>query len=114
MIRENIPGWTKEIQFCDDSRVVRDWLKYNIRKESTSYSKIKVHEKREKIKTIEQKFQFYENHVCGQPTPENLGNLVAAKLEYEREDDYIKVSEAPSFALAGCGSKRVKGTISTF
>lgn len=29
--------------------------------------------------------------MCGQPTPENLGNLDAAKLEYEREYDYIVI-----------------------
>ena len=72
MIREKLPEWTNKIQFCDDLRVVWHRLKYNIRKESISYSKTKAHERREKIKTIEQKLQFYENQVCQQPTRENL------------------------------------------
>ena len=54
LIRENVPIWLSEINFCTDYRIVWDWIKYNIRQESISYSKQKAREKREKLKNIEE------------------------------------------------------------
>ena len=46
LIRENVPVWLSEINFCPDYRIVWDWIKYNIRRESISYSKRKASKKR--------------------------------------------------------------------
>ena len=35
-LRENFPKWIDEINFCDDSRIKWDWMKYKIRGESIS------------------------------------------------------------------------------
>jgi len=48
LVRESVPVWLSEINFCTDHRIVWDWMKYNIRRESISYSKQKAREKREK------------------------------------------------------------------
>ena len=41
-LREKFPNWLQEINFCDDIRVKWDWMKYNIRQDSITYSKSKA------------------------------------------------------------------------
>ena len=50
---ENFPHWREKINFCDDIRIKWDWMKYKIRQESISYSKLKVKERRKRLWTIE-------------------------------------------------------------
>ena len=88
-LRENFPKWIDEINFCDDSRIKWDWMKYKIRGESISYSKLKAKEKRNKIQTIENRLKMCEEKIAESPTQENLANLESAKTEYEKEYDYI-------------------------
>ena len=88
LIRENVPAWLSEINFCPDYRIVWDWIKYNIRRESISYSKQKAREKREKLKNIEETLKMREEKTAEEPSYENLQKLETAKSEYEREYDY--------------------------
>ena len=58
-------------------------MKYKIRQENISYSKLKAKERRKRLWTI-------ENDLYAEaPTQENIVNLEALKAEYEREYDYI-------------------------
>ena len=89
LIRENVPVWLSEINFCTDYRIVWDWIKYNTRQESISYSKQKAREKREKLKNIEETLKMCEEKTAEEPPQENLEKLETAKNEYEREYDHI-------------------------
>ena len=88
-LRENFPKWIDEINFCDDSRIKWDWMKYKIRGESISYSKLKAKERRNRIQTIENRLKICEEKIAESPTQENLANLESVKTEYEQEYDYI-------------------------
>lgn len=79
----------KEIDFCEDMGVKWDRMKYKIRQESISYSKLKAKERREKLQTIENKLKICQEKIAESPTDENLVNLEAVKAEFEREYDYI-------------------------
>ena len=88
-LRERFPNWLQEINFCDDTRVKWDWMKYKIRQDSILYSKSKAKERRKKLQTIENKLKICENVLAESPTQENVAKLEALKAEYEREYDYI-------------------------
>ena len=88
-LRENFPKWIDEINFCDDSRIKWDWMKYKIRGESISYSKLKAKERRNRIQTVENRLKICEEKIAESPTQENLANLESVKTEYEQEYDYI-------------------------
>ena len=88
-LRENFPKWIDEINFCDDSRIKWDWMKYKIRGESISYSKMKAKERRNRIQTIENRLKTCEEKIAESPTQENLANLESVKTEYEQQYDYI-------------------------
>ena len=88
-LRENFPKWLDEINFCDDLRIKWDWMKYKIREESISFSKLKATDKRKRIQTIGNRLKICEEKIAESPTHENLANLESAKTEYEKEYDYI-------------------------
>ena len=78
LIRENVSVWLRtlsEINFCPDYRIVWDWIKYNIRRESISYSKQKAREKREKLKNIEETLKMCEEKTAEESSYENLQKL---------------------------------------
>ena len=58
LIEQFVPAWLEEINYSDDARVQWDWLKYNIRKETISYSKAKAKERRERITCIANKLKI--------------------------------------------------------
>ena len=64
-------------------------MKYNIPRESISYSKQKACEKREKLSNIEESLKLCQEKIAEEPSHENLQKLETAKSEYEREYDYI-------------------------
>ena len=81
--------WLNEINFCVDLRIKWDWMKYKIREESISFSKLKAQERRRKIQAIENRLKICEERIAQSPTQENLANLESAKAEYKKEYDYI-------------------------
>ena len=64
-------------------------MKHKIREESTTYSKLKTKERRNRIQIIENRLKICEEKIAELPTLENLSNLESAKTEYEKEYDYI-------------------------
>ena len=70
-------------------RIKWDWLKYKIREESISFSKLKAKDRRKRIQTIENRLKICEEKIAESPTHENLANLESAKAKYEKEYDYI-------------------------
>ena len=86
---KNFQCGSDEINFCVDLRIKWDWMKYKIREESISFSKLKAQERRRKIQAIENRLKICEERIAQLPTQENLANLESAKAEYEKEYDYI-------------------------
>ena len=64
-------------------------MKYKIREESITYSKLKAKERRNIIQIIENRLKLCEEKISESPTQENLANFESAKTEYEKEYDYI-------------------------
>ena len=71
-LRKNFPKWQDEINFCDDLRIKWDWMKYKIREESITYSKLKAKERRNKIQEIESRLKICEERIAELPTQETL------------------------------------------
>ena len=68
---DRIPFWLTEISYNQDVRVQWDWIKYNIRKETIQYSKVKAKERRERMIMIENKLKRAEEKVAETPTIAN-------------------------------------------
>ena len=95
-LHENFPLWLKEISFCDDLRVKWDWIKYKIRQESMTYSKLKAKERKAKMKTIEDRLKFCEEKIADAPTPESLTNLESVRANPLPCHGMNKVKETPN------------------
>ena len=89
LMREMFPEWKTEINFCNDPRIVWDWIKFKVRQETITYSKQKARQRRDKLTIIENKLKICEEEVAASPIPVNVENLEKVKAEYEREYDYI-------------------------
>ena len=71
LITDRIPFWLTEISYNQDVRVQWDWIKYNIRKETIQYSKVKAKQRRERMIMIENKLKLAEEKVAEIPTIAN-------------------------------------------
>ena len=89
LITDRIPFWLTEISYNQDVRVQWDWIKYNIRKETIQYSKVKAKQRRERMIMIENKLKLAEEKVAEIPTIANQNELENLKIEYEKEYEYI-------------------------
>ena len=89
LIEQLVPDWIEEINYSDDARVQWDWLKYNIRKETITYSKAKAKERREKIKRIETQLKIAEEKLADSPNDDTQNEFDALKSACEKEYDYI-------------------------
>ena len=89
LITDRIPSWLTEISYNQDVRVQWDWIKYNIRKETIQYSKVKAKQRRERMIMIENKLKLAEEKVAEIPTIANQNELENLKIEYEKEYEYI-------------------------
>ncbi|KAL9983067.1 hypothetical protein ACROYT_G005195 [Oculina patagonica] len=89
MMREKFREWKAEIEFCNDPRIVWDWIKHKARQETISFSKQRARQRRDTIKIIETKLRKCDEAVAASPTRENIENLERVKLEYENEYNYI-------------------------
>ncbi|KAL9981735.1 hypothetical protein ACROYT_G010478 [Oculina patagonica] len=89
LIEQLVPDWIEEIKYSDDARVQWDWLKYNIRKETITYSKAKAKERREKIKRIEHKLKIAEEKLADSPNDDTQNEIDTLKSAYEKEYEYI-------------------------
>ena len=57
-------GSNLEINFCDDIRIKWDWMRYKIRQESISFSKLKAKERRKRLCTIENDLKVSEKELA--------------------------------------------------
>jgi len=89
LIEQFVPAWLEEINYSDDARVQWDWLKYNIRKETITYSKAKAKEQRERITCIENKLKIAEEKLADSPNVVTQNEIDALKSAYEKEHDHI-------------------------
>ncbi|KAL9965974.1 hypothetical protein ACROYT_G023977 [Oculina patagonica] len=89
MMHEKFREWKAEIEFCNDPRIVWDWIKHKARQETISFSKQRARQRRDTIKIIETKLRKCDEAVAASPTRENIENLERVKLEYENEYNYI-------------------------
>ena len=86
------------IGFCNDLKVKWDWIKYKIRQESIRYSKSKAREKECKDEKIED--TLCKELTAEAPTPENLANLEAVMMEYEKDFDLSLKCTQPQFSFS--------------
>ena len=63
-------------------------MKYRIRQESISYSKLKAKEQRSKIAALESKLSDCQKLCDQDPSPENMNMFEALKTEFEVQNDY--------------------------
>jgi len=75
LITDRILIWLTEISYNIDDRVQWDWIKYNIRKETTQYSKVKAKQRRERMNLIENKLKLVGEKVAEIPTIANQNDL---------------------------------------
>ena len=83
-LRKTFLSGSMKFIFCIDVRIKWDWMKYKIREESISFSKMKAQERRRKIETIEIGLQYAKRELHNHQRKENLANLESAKAEYKK------------------------------
>lgn len=64
-------------------------MKYRIRQESISYSKLKAKERRSKMAVLESKLNDCQIMCDQDPSPENMNMFEVLKTEFELQNDYI-------------------------
>ena len=81
--------WNDEFKEVDDPRLFWDLMKYRIRQESISYSKLKAKERRSKMAVLESKLNDCQKMCDQDPSPENMNMFEVLKTEFELQNDYI-------------------------
>ena len=72
-----------------DPRVLWDFIKYKTRYETIFYSKQKARNRREALKTLEEKTKECTIKCDESPSSENINNLEILQTERDRQDEYI-------------------------
>ena len=78
-----------EFKEVSDPRLFWDLMKYRIRQESISYSKLKAKERRSKMAALESKLNDCQKRCDHDPSPENMNTFEVLKTEFELQNDYI-------------------------
>ena len=89
LINMKYPLWNDEFKDVTDPRLFWDLMKYRIRQESISYSKLKARERRSKMAALESKFNDCQKMCDQDPSPENMNKFEVLKTEFELQNDYI-------------------------
>ena len=89
LINMKYPLWNDEFKEVTGPRLFWDLMKYRIRQESISYSKLKAKEQRSKIAALESKLSDCQKLCDQDPSPENMNMFEALKTEFEVQNDYI-------------------------
>ena len=75
LINMKYPLWNDEFKEVTDPRLFWNLMKYIIRQESISYSKLKAKERRSKMAALESKLSDCQNMCDEDPSPENINKL---------------------------------------
>ena len=89
LINMKYPLWNDEFKEVNDPRLFWDLMKYRIRQESISYSKLKAKERRSKMAVLESKLNDCQKMCDQDPSPENMNMFEVLKTEFELQNDYI-------------------------
>ena len=89
LINMKYPLWNDEFKDVTDPRLFWDLMKYRIRQESISYSKLKARERRSKMAALESKLNDCPKMCDQDPSPENMNKFEVLKTEFELQNDYI-------------------------
>lgn len=89
LINIKYPLWNDKFKEVTDLRLFWDLLKYRIRQESISYSKLKAKERRSKLAALESKLNDCQKMCDQDPSPENMNKFEVLKTESELQNDYI-------------------------
>ena len=89
LINMKYPLWNDEFKDVTDPRLFWDLMKYRIRQESISYSKLKARERRSKMAALESKLNDCQKMCDQDPSPENMNKFEVLKTEFELQNDYI-------------------------
>ena len=89
LINMKYPLWNDEFKEVSDPRLFWDLMKYRIRQESISYSKLKAKERRSKMAALESKLNDCQKRCDHDPSPEKMNTFEVLKTEFELQNDYI-------------------------
>ena len=89
LINMKYPLWNDEFKEVNDPRLFWDLMKYRIRQESISYSKLKAKERRSKMAVLESKLNDCQKMCDQDPSPENMNMFEVLKTEFDLQNDYI-------------------------
>ena len=89
LINNKYPVWIEEFKDIKDPRILWDLIKYKIRQESISNSKLKAKERRSKLTALERNLNDCQVLCNGNPSPENINKLEVLKTEYDLQNDYL-------------------------
>jgi len=91
LINMKYPLWNDQFKEVKDPRLFWDLMKYRIRQESISYSKLKAKERRSKMAALASESKLNDcQEMCDQdPLPENMNMSEVLKTEFELQNDYI-------------------------
>ena len=81
--------WVDEFKDIDDPRLFWDLIKYKIRQDTISYSKIKARERKAKMADLEKKLKNLQVHRDQDPSLENVNKLEILKTEYDLQYEYL-------------------------
>ena len=81
--------WNDEFKDVTDPRLFWDLMKYRIRQESISYSKLKARERRSKMAALESNLNDCQKMCDQDPSLINMNKFEVLKTEFELQNDYI-------------------------
>ena len=81
--------WLVEYKDITSKRFLWDIIKYRIRKETISFSKRKVKERRDELSALEREVKRWQELCDESPTPENLTGLEETRIRCECAYDYV-------------------------
>ena len=89
LVTDKYSDWLEEGKDLQDPRVLWNFIKYNIRYETITYSKQKARNRREKLSAFDEKIKECTVKCDEYPSPENLNDLEIFQTEYDRQYEYI-------------------------
>ena len=89
LIKDKYNSWIEEGKDFEDPRVLWDFIKYKIRQETITYSKIKARKRREKLLNLEKNMKDCQSACDLDPSLKNLNDLETLQTEYDQHYEFI-------------------------
>ena len=89
LVKDSFSSWLQEYKEISSKRLLWDLIKYRIRQETISYSKLKARKRRDEFSNLERELKDLQEKYDACPTTENLTHLEEKRIEHENKYDYI-------------------------